>query len=88
MIDLTEVSADEAIRALILADTLRRPAGQLKNGDQVVYREHGDHGAYVHAVIESVVPAGTSDNWVMVTTQQGEVWGCSPHNTRCLVVQS
>jgi hypothetical protein len=87
MIDLTNVSADEAIRALILADTLRRPAGQLKNGDNVVYREHGPSGHYVHAVIDSIAPTGR-DNWVRVATQQGESWECSPLNTRCLVVQS
>ena len=78
MLDLREVTAEDAIDAMMTVEGLRVQAASLRSGDRVVYHENG---VYTVATVESV----TGRLWVTVVTDV-DTWSCSAENRRCLRV--
>lgn len=82
-IDLTTVTEEDVIRALILLDGLAVPASDLHPGDRIVYRRRG----VIHQTIvadahplDGAVQTRREAIWWSITTTNGDTWECSPKN--------
>jgi hypothetical protein len=76
VLDLREVTAEQAIDALLTLEGLATRAADLCQGDRIIYRQNG---VIFDDEVEAVSP-GQTDRWVRITMQSGMSWQCSPDN--------
>ena len=89
MLDLREVTAEDAIDAMLTVESLRVPAGSLHTGDRVVYHLNDVYNvATIESVVGSWLPGHPRGMDVTITTDIGHTWSCSHKNRMCLRVSA
>jgi len=84
-LDLSTITADEAITAMITVEGLRCRAGSLHAGDRIVYHRNGVyHVDTVASVTGSWYPGSPRPHDVTITTESGDAWSCSHENRSTL----
>lgn len=77
MLDLRNMTADQAIDAMITVADLSVAAKDLRPGDAIVYYRAG---VYHSTEVESVTPARNFHDGLTITTTSGDSWSCAKAN--------